>query len=88
MLDFIVENYYVILVICILLIFAIIGYIIDTLKHRKYEKENNQVDTYIPEEEVFIQKVEPDEEMEEEQEITADELLAEYNNEQKENDSN
>lgn len=90
MIDFIVKNYYVILVVCILLIFAIIGYIIDTLKSRKYEENNNPVDTYIPEEEIFIQKFEePTENNDntEEQQENVDELLNEYNNEQKDENS-
>lgn len=84
MLDFIVKNYYVILVICILLIFAIIGYIIDTVKSRKYLEENNE-DNYIPEEEIFIQKFE--EPVEEEVEESVDDLLKEYNQEQTEDNS-
>jgi len=90
MIDFIVKNYYVILVVCILLIFAIIGYIIDTLKSRKYEENSNPTDTYIPEEEIFIQKFEePTENSDniEEQQENVDELLNEYNNEQKDENS-
>ena len=90
MIDFIVRNYYVILVICILLIFAIIGYIIDTLKSRKYEENNVPTDTYIPEEEIFIQKFETEVENTEEnnnQENNVDDLLTEYNNVQKDENS-
>ena len=57
MLEFIIDNYYVILVTCILMIFAIIGYIIDNLKTRKYLENENTTDTYIPEEEIFIQSL-------------------------------
>ena len=89
MLDFIIEHYYVILIICVLLIFGIIGYIIDTLKNSRYKNEINELDTYIPEEEVFIQDVkeEPEEKPEEETSETVDNLIEEYNNEQKEEDS-
>jgi len=90
MIDFIVRNYYVILVICILLIFAIIGYIIDTLKSRKYEENNIPIDTYIPEEEIFIQKFEDqleNNEVTNEQENNVDDLLTEYNNVQKDENS-
>lgn len=81
MIDFIVQNYYVILVVCILLIFAIIGYIIDTLKSRKYEENNVPTDTYIPEEEIFIQKFETENiEENNNQENDVDDLLTEYNN--------
>ena len=87
MIEFIIENYYVILVIGILLIFAIIGYIIDTLKHRN--QETNNIDTYIPEEEIFIQKFETEEKDNKvEEKISADDLLADYNKEQNENNSN
>lgn len=86
MLDFIVNNYYVILVVCILLIFAIIGYIIDSLKRTKYENEKTKIDSYIPEEEIFIQKTQEDVEIiDEEQNIN--ELLNDYNNEQRNENS-
>lgn len=90
MIDFIVQNYYVILVVCILLIFAIIGYIIDTLKSRKYEENNVPTDTYIPEEEIFIQKFETENEKVEEDinhKNNVDDLLTEYNNEQTDENS-
>ena len=90
MIDFIVQNYYAILVVCILLIFAIIGYIIDTLKSRKPE-DNVSPDTYIPEEEIFIQKFEPETtelETSEEQQNDVDNLLTAYNSESEEDDSN
>lgn len=88
MLDFIIENYYVILVICILLIFAIIGYMIDTLRTRKYQETENITDGYVPEEEVFIQKIEEPTENEgitDEENVEA--LLEEYNQINKENNS-
>lgn len=86
MLDFIVNNYYVILIVCILLIFAIIGYIVDTLKSRKYE-ETNASDTYVPEEEVFIQKFEePTNEEDVVENENVEELIDEYNKVQ--NDEN
>ena len=50
MLDFIIENYYVILIICVLLIFGIIGYMIDSIKNKKYKDNVNNFDAYIPEE--------------------------------------
>ena len=84
MLDFILKNYYVILIICILLIFGIIGYIIDTLKTSK-NRNTEEVDTYIPEEEVFIQNTEEEPIKEEvEEETSVDNLIEEYNNEQDE----
>ena len=88
MLEFIIDNYYVILIICVLLIFGIIGYIVDTLKNS--QKNNvNELDTYVPEEEVFIQNTENDQEQEniQEEEQSAENLIEEYNNEQKEDDS-
>lgn len=86
MLEFIVNNYYVILIVCILLIFAIIGYIVDTLKSRKYE-ETNENDTYVPEEEVFIQKFEePINEEDVVENENVEELIDEYNKVQ--NDEN
>ena len=88
MLDFILENYYVILVICILLIFAIIGYIVDTLKTRQYKENVNEVDAYIPEEEVFIQRFEEQTQVEEEEKESVDDLLKEYNNENDETTQN
>ena len=87
MFDFIVENYYAILVICILLIFATIGYLIDLIKSRKYQ-DNNGSDAYIPEEEVFIKKIEKPIEDSIEKEDSIDELLKRYNQEQKETNSN
>ena len=86
--EFIINNYYVILIICVLLIFGIIGYIVDTLKNS--QKNNvNELDTYVPEEEVFIQNTENDQEQEniQEEEQSAENLIEEYNNEQKEDDS-
>lgn len=85
MIDFIVNNYYLILVICILLIFALIGYITDTLKRRKYE-ENAQMNQYVAEEEVFLQtsnKLGEEETKEEEIHDEVEDLLKEYNNETK-----
>lgn len=80
MLDFIIENYYVILIICILLIFGVIGYIVDTLKNKKLE--DNNVETYIPQEEVFIQNIENQEEEKFEESVQSTENLLEvYNNE-------
>jgi len=88
MIDFIINNYYVILVVCILLIFAIIGYIIDTLKRRKYEEEQiNKSDNYIPEEEIFIQKFETEVEENETEEDNIDDLLNDYNKEQTDENS-
>lgn len=88
MVDFIVENYYVILVVCILLIFAIIGYIIDTLKRRKYEEENLTNDSYVAEEEVFIKNFEDKEVgLQEQMDNSVDEMLKEYNEEQKNENS-
>ena len=81
MLEFIIDNYYVILIICVLLIFGIIGYIVDTLKNS--QKNNvNELDTYVPEEEVFIQNTENDQEQEniQEEEQSAENLIEEYNN--------
>ena len=83
MIDFIINNYYVILVVCILLIFAIIGYIIDTLKRRKYEEEQiNRSDNYIPEKEIFIKKFETEVEEKETEGDNIDDLLNNYNKEQ------
>ena len=81
MLEFIVKNYYIILVVCILLIFAIIGYIIDYLKNKN--TSNEQVDTYMPEEDIFIQKIEqtPEEEEKTNEENEIDDLLENYNKE-------
>ena len=81
MIEFIIDNYYVILVICILLIFATIGYIIDTLNKRKYEEQQNDVNTYIPEEEIFIQKLN-ESISSEETEDNVDDLLNQYNKDQ------
>ena len=86
MLEFIIDNYYVILIICVLLIFGIIGYIVDTLKNSRY-KNVNELDTYIPEEEVFIQDT-PKEEEPVKEEQSAENLIEEYNNEQTDEDSN
>lgn len=90
MLDFIIDNYYIILIICVLLIFGIIGYIVDTLKN-KQSKNVNELDTYIPEEEVFIQETpendESEKELQETKEQSADNLIEKYNNEQTEEDS-
>ena len=87
--EFIINNYYVILIICVLLIFGIIGYIVDTLKNNHYKNDVNELDTYVPEEEVFIQNTENDSEQEniQEEEQSAENLIEEYNNEQKEDDS-
>ena len=85
MLEFIIENYYVILVICILLIFAIIGYIIDTLKNKK---EINQSETYIPEEEIFLENTEKVEKNTKNEENSVDSLIEEYNSEQNNENSN
>lgn len=87
MLEFIAENYYVLLVIGVLLIFAIIGYMIDTLKSRSYQENVNTPDTYIPEEEVFIQKIESEETERTEEEKNVENLLEEYNIEQENKDS-
>lgn len=86
MIEFIVNNYYVILVVCILLIFAIVGYLIDTIKRRKYEESNLNKDSYIPEEEIFIKKFE-EEQVEEKVDNSVDEMLKEYNEEQKSENS-
>ena len=88
MLDFIIKNYYVILVVCILLIFAIIGYIIDSLKNRNFQ-DNNTNDEYVPAEEIFIQKFEEtEEENQENNNESVDVLLDNYNNTQQKNNSN
>ena len=80
MIDFILKNYYVILVVSILLIFAIIGYLVDTLKTRKYEEENLEHTSYIPEEEIFIKQFdEKEDEIEENPADNLDEMLKEYN---------
>ena len=79
MISFIVENYYVILVVCILSIFAIIGYIIDTLKTKKYEEKNAYFNAYVPDEEIFIQKFEESENEEKELNDNIDNLLKDYN---------
>ena len=88
--EFIINNYYVILIICVLLIFGIIGYIVDTLKNNHYKNDVNELDTYVPEEEVFIQNTENDSEQEniQEEEQSAENLIEEYNNEQNDEDSN
>ncbi len=89
MLDFIIENYYVILIICVLLIFGIIGYMIDSIKNKKYKDNVNNFDAYIPEEEVFIQNNNNDNSKENnEKETNVDELIEDYNKEQNEKDSN
>ena len=89
MLDFIIENYYVILIICVLLIFGIIGYMSDSIKNQKYKDNVNNFDAYIPEEEVFIQNNNNDNSKENnEKETNVDELIEDYNKEQNEKDSN
>lgn len=86
MINFIVENYYVILIVCILLIFAIIGYLIDTIKKRKYEELNISTDSYVPEEEIFIKKFEDQETgLQDTIDNPIEEMLKEYNEEQNEN---
>ena len=88
MVEFIVENYYVILVVCIILIFAIIGYIIDTLKRRKYEEENLAKDSYIAEEEIFIKNFDNNEVgLQDQVDNSVEEMLKEYNEETKEENS-
>ena len=94
MVEFIVNNYYVILVVCVLFIFAIIGYIIDTLKNRN--KDVNVSNAYIPEEEIFLEETPKevesieDDSMDEilEEDSNTEDLLSEYNNEQLKENSN
>lgn len=62
MMDFIVDNYYIIIVVAAFLIFALIGYIVDTLKNKNKvettETENDNIETDIIEEKIGDEETE------------------------------
>lgn len=62
MMDFIVDNYYIIIVVAAFLIFALIGYIVDTLKNKNKvettETENDNIETDIIEEKIVDEETE------------------------------
>lgn len=75
----ILENYLVIILIGLFLIFALIGYLVDLLKNNKAENENNNIPNNITPIEITKIDEKKDENVVENNIDNKDELLENYN---------